>query len=61
MLGENVPEAKLKWLIKNTRKGDKLYLTYYISVPSKIALFLEGTEPYFDVEKRAIIFRPKEK
>jgi len=56
-----MPEAKLKWLIKNARKGDKLYLTYYISVPSKIALFLEGTEPYFDVEKRAIIFRPKEK
>ncbi len=53
-------EIRLKWRIKSTRKGDKIYPLYYISVPYKSAIFLLDHEPVLDPVNKVIVFRPKQ-
>jgi len=54
-------ELKLKWYIKNVKKGEKEVQVYYIVVPAKVAVFLKPLEPYLDLEKKVITFRRGEK
>jgi len=53
-------EIKLKWRIKSTKKGGKIYPIYYISVPGKSAVFLLDYEPYLDPQNKVIFFKPKQ-
>ena len=50
-------ELKLRWYIKNVKKGEKEVQVYYIVVPAKVAVFLKPLEPYLDLEKKVITFR----
>jgi len=51
---------RLKWRIKSTRKGDRIYPLYYISVPYRSAIFLLDHEPFLDPINKVIVFRPKQ-
>jgi len=55
-------ELKLKWYVRSVKKQNgKEVKVYYISIPAKVAVFLEKFEPYLDLEKNTITFRRGEK
>jgi len=51
---------KLRWRIKKMVKAGKEYLLCYISVPARSALFLLDKEPFLDLQRMIIFFRPKQ-
>jgi len=52
----------LKWYVRSVKKQNgKEVKVYYISIPAKVAVFLEKFEPYLDLEKNTITFRRGEK
>ncbi len=52
----------MKWYVRSVKKQNgKEVKVYYISIPAKVAVFLEKFEPYLDLEKNTITFRGGEK
>ncbi len=52
---------RLKWSIVTGKKNGKTFTEYYIAVKSGLVKSLQLTdlEPYLDLEKMVIVFRPK--
>jgi len=53
-------EIRLHWRIKKTKKGDKEYPLYYISIPGSSAGFLLDRDPVLDPQNMVIVFRPRQ-
>jgi hypothetical protein len=51
---------KLRWRIKTYKINGKTYTLNYISIPSKLAIFLKNYEPYLDIENKMIIFKQRQ-